>query len=269
MEGDDWGFVPANNGDSITVNGVVFTFSTAAAAAATINSATSVTVNIGGAATATTTATAYAAAFTAATSAAPAAALAGLSIIDLGSGMTDTHDTKKGTLATTGTTYSKSGVSSQFSVISGVDMTGGTNTVTTGGTINLSSSNTFTLGGAGSGLTYGGMSALSPALTKLSTVAVDTVAHSNAAITILDAALAQVSSQRASLGAVQNRFSATISNLNGVSENLTGARSRITDADFAQETANLTRGQILQQAGTAMLAQANSLPNGVLALLRG
>ncbi|HVK94225.1 MAG TPA: flagellin, partial [Noviherbaspirillum sp.] len=68
---------------------------------------------------------------------------------------------------------------------------------------------------------------------------------------------------------LQNRFASTISNLTTTSENLSSARSRIQDADFAAETANLTRGQILQQAGTAMLAQANSLPNGVLALLRG
>ncbi|MGE5652418.1 MAG: flagellin, partial [Bacillota bacterium] len=73
----------------------------------------------------------------------------------------------------------------------------------------------------------------------------------------------------AQLGAIQNRFASTISNLTTTAENLSSARSRIQDADFASETASLTRGQILQQAGTAMLAQANSLPNGVLALLRG
>jgi len=68
---------------------------------------------------------------------------------------------------------------------------------------------------------------------------------------------------------LQNRFTSVVSSLSTTSENLSAARSRILDADFASETANLTRGQILQQAGTAMLAQANSLPNGVLALLRG
>jgi flagellin len=84
----------------------------------------------------------------------------------------------------------------------------------------------------------------------------------------IDSALAQVDSNRASLGAIQNRFTSTISNLNTTTENLSASRSRIQDTDFATETANLTRGQILQQAGTAMLAQANSLPNGVLSLLR-
>jgi flagellin len=67
---------------------------------------------------------------------------------------------------------------------------------------------------------------------------------------------------------VQNRFSSTITNLQTTSENLSAARSRITDADFAQETANLSRAQVLQQAGTAMIAQANQLPQQVLTLLR-
>jgi flagellin len=73
---------------------------------------------------------------------------------------------------------------------------------------------------------------------------------------------------RADLGAVQNRFTATVSNLQSTSENLSASRSRIQDTDFAAETANMTRNQILQQAGTAMLAQANQLPNSVMSLLR-
>jgi len=85
----------------------------------------------------------------------------------------------------------------------------------------------------------------------------------------LDKALTTVNKQRAGLGATQNRFESVVSNLQVSVESQSAARSRIMDADFASETANLTRGQILQQAGTAMLAQANSLPNGVLALLRG
>ena len=89
------------------------------------------------------------------------------------------------------------------------------------------------------------------------------------AIDAIDAALSQINTSRADLGAIQNRFSSTISNLQTTSENLSASRSRIQDADFAAETANMTRNQILQQAGMAILAQANSLPNGVLALLRG
>jgi flagellin len=78
-----------------------------------------------------------------------------------------------------------------------------------------------------------------------------------------------VNGQRAQYGALQSRFDSAISNLQSTTENLSASKSRITDTDFASETANMTRGQILQQAGTSMLAQANSLPNGVLSLLRG
>jgi flagellin len=90
----------------------------------------------------------------------------------------------------------------------------------------------------------------------------------NDAISIVDGALGYVNSVRAKLGAVQNRMESTISNLSATSENLTAARSRIQDTDFAAETAQLTRSQVLQQAGMAMLAQANALPNQVLSLLR-
>jgi flagellin len=98
---------------------------------------------------------------------------------------------------------------------------------------------------------------------------VTTAAKATASITAIDAALDEVNTERATYGAVQNRFTSVVSNLQNKVENTSAAKSRIMDADFAAETANLTRGQILQQAGTAMLAQANSLPNGVLALLRG
>ncbi len=94
-------------------------------------------------------------------------------------------------------------------------------------------------------------------------------ANADKMILAMDGALKSVNSARAGLGAVQNRFSSVIANLQTTSENLSASRSRIQDTDFAAETASLTRGQILQQAGTAMLAQANSLPNGVLSLLRG
>ncbi len=96
-----------------------------------------------------------------------------------------------------------------------------------------------------------------------------TGANAQLAIAVLDAALGQISTSRGALGAYQNRFSSAIANLQTTSENLTASRSRILDADFAAETASLTRNQILQQAGMAMLAQANSLPQNVLALLRG
>ena len=101
----------------------------------------------------------------------------------------------------------------------------------------------------------------------LNGVDVLTGSNANDALLTLDFALQQVNGLRATLGAVQTRFESTISNLSITSENLAGARSRILDADFAAETSNLTRAQILQQAGTAMLAQANAIPQNVLSLL--
>ncbi len=93
--------------------------------------------------------------------------------------------------------------------------------------------------------------------------------NANTAITAIDTAMASINTMRADLGASQNRLGYAVSNLQSSVENQSAAKSRIMDTDFASETAKLTRGQILQQAGTAMLAQANSAPNGVMALLRG
>ncbi len=105
-------------------------------------------------------------------------------------------------------------------------------------------------------------------LKKVQDVDISTVAGATKAIDIMDGALAKVNSIRADLGAIQNRFESTINNLTTTVENVTAARSRIQDADFAAETAELTRAQILQQAGVAMLAQANAIPQNVLTLLR-
>lgn len=88
------------------------------------------------------------------------------------------------------------------------------------------------------------------------------------ALSIADNALTAVNSSRADMGAIQNRFTSTIANLSTTSENLSASRSRIQDTDYAKETAELTRAQILQQAGTAMLAQANQSPQSVLSLLQ-
>ena len=103
---------------------------------------------------------------------------------------------------------------------------------------------------------------------NVSSIDISTVDGATRAIDIADGALARVNGIRADLGAVQNRFESTISNLSTTVENLSAARSRIQDTDFASETANLTRTQILQQAGVAMLSQANSLPQLVLSLLQ-
>jgi flagellin len=96
---------------------------------------------------------------------------------------------------------------------------------------------------------------------------ITTTAGAQSAIATIDAALKEVDITRASLGAIQNRFESTISNLQSVSENASAARGRIMDTDFAAETAALTKNQILQQAGTSILAQANQLPQAVLSLL--
>ncbi|BEV07866.1 flagellin [Methylophilus sp. DW102] len=97
---------------------------------------------------------------------------------------------------------------------------------------------------------------------------VQTASAATAAITAIDAQLDSVNTSRASLGAYQNRFEAVISSLQVNIENVSAAKSRIMDADFASETAKMTRNQILQQAGTAMLAQANQLPNSVMSLIQ-
>lgn len=113
-----------------------------------------------------------------------------------------------------------------------------------------------------------GLFTFNATLTNTGTVNVTTQAAASAALANLDTDISQVSTQRATFGSVQNRFEAVISNLQNYVENLEAARSRILDADFAAETANLTRSQILQQAGTAILSQANSLPQTALSLLR-
>jgi flagellin len=136
------------------------------------------------------------------------------------------------------------------------------------GNISLDSEQSFSTkdGTAVSGWGLGGKNS---DLKSVANIDISSFDGAQAAIKIADAALSNVNGQRAQLGALQSRFSSAISNLQSTTENLSASKSRITDTDFASETANMTRGQILQQAGTSMLAQANSLPNGVLSLLRG
>ena len=154
-------------------------------------------------------------------------------------------------------------------VISGLDP-GNAESVTTG-TVTLHSENQYSASGANEAYigfqnnTLIGVNANQ----AVTTIDVSTRDGANLALLIADRALAQVSRDRAELGAVQNRLDSTISNLTTTSENVTGARSRIMDADFALETAQLSKAQILQQAGTAILAQANAAPQQVLALLQG
>ncbi len=136
-------------------------------------------------------------------------------------------------------------------------------TLTAGATNDALANLKFTTGASDAGDAAGANSSKS-----IEKVDISTVAGAQDAIATIDAALAEVDSTRATLGAVQNRFESTISNLQNVSENASAARGRIQDTDFAAETANMTKNQVLQQAGTAILAQANQLPQAVLSLLR-
>ena len=140
-------------------------------------------------------------------------------------------------------------------------------TGTTYGTVSITSTGEdLTIAGA-TGATAAGLTVETVAATG-NTLNVETAAGANLLITAVDTALGTVNSSRATLGAVQNRFESVITSLQTSSESLSAARSRIQDTDFAAETANLTKAQILQQAGMAMMAQANSLPQNVMSLLR-
>ena len=113
-----------------------------------------------------------------------------------------------------------------------------------------------------------GAASTTSSLSSVADIDISTQSGSNSALDVLDQALRSVSDSRADLGAIQNRLESTIANLGSISENVSAARSRVQDADFAAETSNLTRMQILQQAGVAMLTQANAQPQLVLSLLQ-
>jgi flagellin len=157
-------------------------------------------------------------------------------------------------------------------VAGAVAASSGLSNATTTGTIALSSTSVAGITVAGTtpalaGLTAG-TTASSLTGTALSNISLQTVAGANIALASVTAAIATVDSTAASLGAYQNRFTSVVSTLQGDATNLTAARSRIQDTDYAAETAEMTRDEILQQAGTAILAQANQLPNEVLSLLK-
>ncbi|ADZ92571.1 flagellin [Marinomonas mediterranea] len=131
-------------------------------------------------------------------------------------------------------------------------------------TISFSLSSVNTLGAAGAGFQISG---LNSAGYVASTISISAASLAQSVITQVDNMIAAVDSKRAELGAVQNRFSSTINNLSNISENVSAARSRVRDADFATETATLTSAQILQQASSTILAQANQRPQTALSLL--
>lgn len=153
-------------------------------------------------------------------------------------------------------------------------------TMTIGGQLTVNSDKSYSIGGAGSTAVlqtgviqstgaYNSAAAISAVLQQVSELDITSGEKATQVLRTVDGALAAISSQRARFGALQSRFESTIANLQTSVENLSASRSRIRDADFAAETAALTRSQVLQQAGTAMLAQANALPQGVLQLLQG
>jgi flagellin len=152
--------------------------------------------------------------------------------------------------------------------------TTGVSATVTSGALTLTGTGAINIGGTANvleqtGLTAGNNAATpGTAMTGFASLDISSVAGANNAMLAMDAAINSVNSARGTLGAVQSRFENAIGNIQSTAENLTAARARIVDADFAMETANLSRSQILQQAGTAMVAQANQLPQQVLSLLR-
>uniref|UniRef100_UPI0013FD22AF flagellin n=1 Tax=Pseudoalteromonas sp. 31A1 TaxID=2686351 RepID=UPI0013FD22AF len=145
-------------------------------------------------------------------------------------------------------------------------LSGGLDSTTITGGIQLNSAETFTAQTAVTTMAAS-ITAVTSTLTDIDSVDITNQKGSQDALAIIDNAIANIDSQRASLGAVQNRFDHTISNLANISENVSASRSRIQDTDFATETAEMTKNQILQQAGTSILSQANQLPQTALSLL--
>jgi flagellin len=187
-------------------------------------------------------------------------------------GVTATFDTTTGEVELTSIDGRNITVSSTVSAnLTGLGVSGGSDT--TYSSVNLSSSSQagITIGGDNN-QSAGFDDAYEPASVEagagVSSLNLTTRDGAEQAIGIVDAALANIDSARADLGAIQNRFESTIANLQNVSENMSAAKSRIMDADFAAETAAMTKAQVMQQAGTAMLAQANQLPQIALSLLQ-
>ena len=141
-------------------------------------------------------------------------------------------------------------------------------TVSDRGSIRLTSSSAITVSGTNPTRIGYAAATLSLGSSTLSSGSVTTLSNANSMIGMVDAALDQVSSVRGGLGAIQSRIEATISSILVNSENLQASRSRITDTDYAAETANLTKSQVMQQASTAILSQANAVPQSVLSLLK-
>ncbi|MCK8118394.1 hypothetical protein MTF68_12545 [Pseudoalteromonas sp. 2CM37A] len=135
------------------------------------------------------------------------------------------------------------------------------------GSLQFNSSESFKIEASAATMATAANTAYTSEVVSIDEVDIGTQSGSQDALAIIDNAIANIDAQRADLGAIQNRFDHTISNLANISENVSASRSRIQDTDFATETAEMTKNQILQQAGTSILSQANQLPQTALSLL--
>jgi len=170
----------------------------------------------------------------------------------------------------TGTTaLGVTGVAADGSTLSGaaVAVTSAAPAATIGGNVTLNSTGSYSVTGAD--VTVIAAANVNSTLQSVSGIDISTQAGATKALSTIDSALSSIDNSRANLGAVQNRFQDTISNLQNISENVTAARSQIMDTDIASETANMTKDNILQQAGVSILVQANQQPQLALTLLKG
>ena len=198
-----------------------------------------------------------------------------LSKLGLTAGTTDAKLTEGTSVSLNGTEIKFGKGDTLDSIVTAINTAStGVTASTTDGKLSLSSDKDFTVadGAAGTGLEALGLTQGSNAAitqeTTVSSLDISTAEGSQQAIQVLDGAMQQIDSERAKLGAVQNRFDSTVSNLQNIAENASSARSRVQDVDFAAETAELAKQQTLQQASTSVLAQANQLPSSVLSLLQ-
>lgn len=201
-------------------------------------------------------------------------ATGGLDLSSLGVAASGGTTSSSGTLSIAGQTVTYASGASFNDIVSSINnnISGVSATAASSGssTINLSSAKTIDIG-AGTGGATGVSSGSYASVTTTGSVQsldITTAANAQSAMQVIDGALKQIDTQRSTLGAVQNRLDSTISNLQNISENATAARSTIQDADFAAETAEMTKQQTLQSAATSVLAQANQQPASVLKLLQ-
>ena len=201
-------------------------------------------------------------------------ATGGLDLSSLGVSASGGSTSSSGTLSIAGQTVTYASGASFNDIVSAINnnISGVSATAATSGssTINLSSAKTIAIGagtGGASGVSSGSYAVVTTT-GSVQSLDITTAANAQSAMQVIDGALKQIDTQRSTLGAVQNRLDSTISNLQNISENATAARSTIQDADFAAETAEMTKQQTLQSAATSVLAQANQQPASVLKLLQ-